>query len=52
MFDRHRLRVYCLGRRIHHGAVGAILTGLGLALALHDRRDFPWRPARELRKGG
>jgi hypothetical protein len=48
-------RVYLLGRRIHHGAVGcavvamAFATGrrrllpIGALLIAHDARDFPWR---------
>lgn len=35
-------RVYVLGRRVHHGFVGAVLAGVGLALMVHDRLDFPW----------
>lgn len=39
---RHPLgpRVWVLGRRIHHGAVGAVLTAVGLLLAVHDRHDL------------
>lgn len=48
-------RVYVMGKRVHHGAVGVGLTvGLikfkklrplclvGLALIAHDYKDFPW----------
>jgi hypothetical protein len=48
-------RVYVLGRRVHHGAVGCMalaaaaatrrrwLVGVGALLVSHDARDFPWR---------
>lgn len=39
-------RLYCLGLRVHHGPVGVLLAVLGLVLAVHDRRDYPW-PLRE-----
>lgn len=39
--DRRMVRVYVLGRRLHHGATGAAFCVLGAALMLHDRRD--WR---------
>jgi hypothetical protein len=35
-------RVYVAGRRIHHGLAGVALALVGLALAYHDRRDYPW----------
>lgn len=38
--DREHNRLWIMGTRIHHGAVGLALTAIGLALALHDRRDF------------
>jgi hypothetical protein len=34
---------YWRGLRIHHGAVGVLMAGVGALLALHDRRDFPFR---------
>lgn len=39
-------RCYVLGRRLHHGLVGVVMAAAGLALAAHDRRDFPFRPDR------
>jgi hypothetical protein len=48
-------RVYVAGRRLHHGATGCglaiagatthrrLVAALGLALVVHDVRDFPWR---------
>lgn len=39
-------RLYVRRRRIHHGLAGAVLAACGLALMLHDRRDFPW-PTRD-----
>lgn len=36
-------KVTIYGRRIHHGAFGCWLIAVGLLLALHDRRDFPWK---------
>lgn len=35
-------RVTVLGARVHHGLCGVVLLGVGIALALHDRRDWPW----------
>lgn len=37
------MRLYVDQRRIHHGLAGALLAAIGVALMLHDRRDFPWR---------
>jgi hypothetical protein len=37
--DRNRRRLWILGQRLHHGAVGALLVGLGAALMAHDRKD-------------
>lgn len=34
-----RTRLYVCGRRVHHGAVGAVAAAVGLALAIHDIRD-------------
>ncbi len=34
--------LYVLGRRVHHGRVGAILAAIGVALILDDIRDWPW----------
>lgn len=34
-------RLYWFGRRLHHGTTGAILTAIGTAFMVHDRRD--WR---------
>lgn len=40
-YQRHAAgpRVKVAGYRIHHGAAGMFLLGLGLVLALHDWRD-------------
>lgn len=35
-------RCYVLGHRLHHGMTGLILAAIGVALAIHDRRDFPF----------
>jgi hypothetical protein len=35
-------RVYVFGRRLHHGLFGIALSIVGLALAVHDRRDWPF----------
>lgn len=35
-------RCYVAGHRLHHGMTGLILVGAGIALCLHDRRDFPY----------
>lgn len=36
-------KVYLLGRRIHHGRVGALLAAVGVVLMVDDILDFPWR---------
>jgi hypothetical protein len=41
-YDKNLQRVWVLGKRIHHGAVGAIMTVTGIALMKHDIKDFPW----------
>lgn len=38
----NKKRVWVLGKRIHHGLVGVALIGVGVALAIHDRKDFPF----------
>ncbi len=57
-YDSEHRRVFIIDRRTHHGAVGALIAALahlwpgshprvlilGIALAFHDRRDFPWLP--------
>jgi hypothetical protein len=49
--DDHRgPRLYVKGLRIHHGAVGALLTIVGAVLTAHDWRDFPW-PLKDPREG-
>jgi predicted nucleic acid-binding protein len=40
--DIGKRQVYVKGRRLHHGLVGAIAILAGIALAVHDRKDFPW----------
>lgn len=35
-------RLYIHGLRIHHGLTGTILTLLGIALIVDDRKDFPF----------
>jgi hypothetical protein len=35
-------RLCICGQRIHHGLTGVALAVVGVALALHDRRDWPW----------
>jgi hypothetical protein len=55
-------RNYVLGVRVHHGAIGAALVTVGarlpppsafplvatgVALMVHDRRDFPWLADRD-----
>lgn len=49
-YDRALRRLYVLGARIHHGAVGLALSAIGLALSaiglalvIHDRADWPFR---------
>ena len=51
----HGPRVYLLGCRVHHGALGCAALGaalatrrgwllpLGALLVAHEARDFPWR---------
>jgi hypothetical protein len=38
-FDAAKRRLWIRGQRCHHGATGALLAGVGLALMLHDWRD-------------
>lgn len=35
-------RLYVCGRHLHHGLTGVLMTVVGIALAIHDARDFPW----------
>lgn len=35
-------RCWVAGKRLHHGLAGAALAALGVALMLHDRKDWPW----------
>lgn len=38
-------RLYVLGRRTHHGAIGLVLALVGIALCWHDRVDLHrWIP--------
>jgi hypothetical protein len=41
-YDRERQRVWVCGARLHHGLVGAVMVGFGVALMIHDKLDFPW----------
>lgn len=41
-YDRAKQRVWIMGLRLHHGAVGFGLTFIGVVLCHHDRKDFPW----------
>jgi hypothetical protein len=41
-YDRALKRLYVFGARIHHGAVGLLLSAIGLALVVHDRADWPF----------
>lgn len=40
-YDAVRRRVWIYGQRCHHGATGAFLTALGVALMAHDWKDRP-----------
>jgi hypothetical protein len=40
--DNQLKRVWILNKRIHHGAVGFVMTVAGIALMKHDIKDFPW----------
>ena len=42
-YDRALKRLYVFGARIHHGAVGLVLSVIGVALVIHDRADWPFR---------
>lgn len=33
-------QLYVLGKRLHHGLTGCVLAVVGVALAIHDRKDF------------
>jgi hypothetical protein len=39
IWDRKANRVWVCKQRIHHGAVGSLLFGLGVLLMYHDRLD-------------
>jgi hypothetical protein len=39
--DLNRRRVWICGQRIHHGATGILLAGIGAALVAHDWKDRP-----------
>lgn len=41
-YDKKRRRLWIFKARVHHGLIGAILTGIGLALIIDDFHDFPW----------
>lgn len=41
-YDRERRRVWVLGARIHHGALGVALLAAGAWLMWDDRKDVPW----------
>lgn len=43
-------RCWVLGKRLHHGLAGAAMVAIGLALAVHDRKDWPW-PINDDKKG-
>lgn len=49
-YDRLLRRLYLRRRRVHHGAVGAVLIFVGAVLVHHDRRDWPWRFSVELER--
>jgi hypothetical protein len=38
-YDRRLRRLWIRGQRCHHGATGALLATLGLALMAHDWKD-------------
>lgn len=40
-YDTVRRRLWIFGQRCHHGATGALLAALGLALMAHDWKDRP-----------
>jgi hypothetical protein len=40
-YDAVRRRLWIRGQRLHHGATGAFLTALGVALMAHDWKDRP-----------
>lgn len=37
-------RLHIAGHRIHHGPTGLLIAAIGLAIAAHDHKDWPWRP--------
>jgi hypothetical protein len=41
-YDKNLKRVWILGKRIHHGAVGFAMFVGGVALMKNDWHDFPW----------
>lgn len=52
-YDRVLRRVHVLELRLHHGAVGIVLTTVGAIMALHDRADWrEWVPRRPTPRDG
>jgi hypothetical protein len=45
--ERNPSRVYVCDRHLHHGLDGVVLFVVALALMWTDRRDFPWRFAKD-----
>ena len=40
--DMDLKRTWIFGKRIHHGAVGLVMSAAGILLMKHDIKDFPW----------
>jgi hypothetical protein len=39
-WDHETNRVWVCGQRVHHGALGLLITGVGVLCMIHDRRDL------------
>jgi hypothetical protein len=40
LFDKKEKKLWVMGQRIHHGAVGFVMALFGIALQIHDIKDL------------
>jgi len=41
-YDKNLRRLWVFNKRIHHGAVGFVITITGIVLMIDDIKDIPW----------